>query len=211
MSTPAALLAALKADVAMVQKYATAASARRRGRPLLVAFAALQRMEETARALYALGRRVPAALTVADDTARHIRADMGRVAAKVAALSSLSRARDLPALRDALEIAGTPTNDRATERAAVLARAATVAMGRQRHGVGPAYESLQALFRAVGEAHGCSAPTVRRAWLAAGGEHSQFVAKPHSAPPPPPDAQRARGPDRTKVKAAIDRVLRKKV
>jgi hypothetical protein len=211
MSNAAERLAALKADAATVQGYAAASPARRRGRPLLLAFAAMQRIDDYAESLAALGRPLPTEFKVPAVTRAQISAAMGRVATNVAALPSMSRACDLPAVRRALEIAGTPAKDRTAERAAVLARAATVAMGQQRHGLGPMFSSLQALFRAVGEAHGCSAPTVRRAWQSAGGQRSQFVLPPRRGSTVAAAQKVERRPDRSKVKAAIDVALRKNV
>lgn len=206
----------LLADAETVARYASAPPRHQRGRPLLEAFAALQRITE----FVAKARRngeAPAGLFVPEATALLINGAMARVAASIAALPSLSRSGDLPAIRAALGLTETWAQSRAAQRKAELVKAVTVAVGRQRLGLDPPCRSTQGLFEAVGRANGCSAPTARRAWLASGRNIQQVMEavsvrwtlqEQARAPSEPAPTRRL---DRSKTKAAIDRALRKNV
>lgn len=180
----------------------------RGGRPLFLAFIAVQRHADLA----ADGAPIPESLNLPAIEARRIVKAMAAVASRVVSLDSVSRAADLPKIRQALGLSIGVAQARAKERKQPLAAAANALID------AGGYGSLQAVFRTIAVEHNCSVTTVRRAWLDDGGYDAMHrrprrasctppprIAAP-TAPIPEPAAPRAR--DRSKNKAAINRLFR---
>jgi hypothetical protein len=120
---------------------------------------------------------------------------MGRVAARVAVLPSISKPNDFPALRGALGLGVTQAQAEAAERNAMMVRAvalnlrrvvdagltmtaepdfcgprhpnrASLIVGKMSPKRKPVHAHLQSIFVAVGDGFHCHPGTVRKAWLA---------------------------------------------
>lgn len=202
--------------LAAVARYERLPPAQRSGRPLLVAFAEVQRHRRTVRELAELGHTIAPRLALSDEVAQGINAAMGAVVAAVVALPSIARSHDLPALRQALGLTEPQASARARERDAERARFVDHIMGLEvRRGVRRNL-SEDAVFSIAAGGARCSKDTVRRAWIAAAGRESDTYRKwlalplPPAAPPQLVAPVRKARPDRSKGKAAIDRAFTRK-
>lgn len=195
----AALEKSLQASVSTVTSYAALRPAQRTGRPLLLAFAALQEHTAAVRSLAKLGHTdqpLPA------DIVDRINTAMGTVAAAVAALPSLSRSADLKPLRAALGLNTTLRDDRKRDRdAAILADSFVYLQN--------ADYITDAALKELAKKHGCSISTARKALNPLDAVTQQIAVKKARGSLPVTQAtttapKAKRTPNRTAAKAAIN-------